>query len=290
MRTIDEKFVRETDDELAAQDVKLHARPIHVAIAWMTKNGIYRDLCDTQIREPIMEIYRRLYPSGDFSAPAMLEGGVTLRDRMYPVRVSVGVGSISVEPLKAIDIKREELALIFQHYPEQGWKAFYGVCDLWDFAYGVDDLIKTNSPASELLNNARSSLSAISRIITGSLDIDAAVQCACLTAELSMKAALRHLGSSDDEIRNFSHHLKKLSDALITKAPRATDERLRAACTKFPNYVQTRYASHGLTRLELMALAMRAQFVAADAIRRVTDRNMGGEMEVRHDCPARPEV
>jgi hypothetical protein len=288
--TIDEKFVRETDEELIAQDVKIHARPIHVAMAWMDKNSIYGDLFDKQVWEPLMEIYRRLYPSGDFSVPAMLEGGVALRDRMYPVRVSVGFGYFRVEPLKAIDIKHEELELIFQHNPEQGWKAFYGVCDLWDFAYGVDDLVKTNSPASELLNNAQSSLSAISRILTGSLDIDAAVQCACLTAELSMKAALRHLGSSDDEIRNFSHHLKKLSDALIAKAPRATDERLRAACTEFPNYVQTRYASHGLTRLELMALAMRAQFVAADAIRRVTDRNMGGEMEARHDCPARPEV
>jgi len=68
-----------------------------------------------------------------------------------------------------------------------------------------------------------------------------------------------------------------------------SDDRLRTACTKFPNYVESRYSSHGLTRLELMALAVRAQFVAADAIRRVSDRNMAGDMEHCLDCPPRPE-
>lgn len=61
------------------------------------------------------------------------------------------------------------------------------------------------------------------------------------------------------------------------------------ACTKFLNYVESRYASHGLNRLELMALAMRAQFVAAEAIHRVSDRNMAAFMEALPDCPQRPE-
>jgi len=57
----------------------------------------------------------------------------------------------------------------------------------------------------------------------------------------------------------------------------------------FPNYVGARYAAHGLTRVQLMELAMRAQYVAADVIRRITDRNFGGEMEARNDTPSRAE-
>ncbi|WP_420703794.1 hypothetical protein [Escherichia albertii] len=68
-------------------------------------------------------------------------GGVALRDAMYPVHINVAYGSFSIEPLKCIDISQSELEFIFQHYPEQGWRAFYGVCDLWDFGYGIDDLI-----------------------------------------------------------------------------------------------------------------------------------------------------
>ena len=47
--------------------------------------------------------------------------------------------------------------------------------------------------------------------------------------------------------------------------------------SKFPDYVGIRYAAHGLTRVQLMELAMRAQYVAADAhvqTNRVAERQM----------------
>jgi hypothetical protein len=289
MYTIDENFVRRVDDQLMSEDVKLHARPFHVAMQWMRERKIAGDMFDKRIWDPLMEAYRRLYPSGDFSMPALLVGGVALRDAMYPVRVSVGYGKFGVDPLKCIEITQEELELIFRHYPEQGWRAFYSVCDFLDFGYGVADLLRIGSPAGDLLNNARSSVVATPRILSGAIDIDAAVQTACLTAELSMKAALTHLGWKDQQLKSLSHHLTKLADALVASQPIASDRRLRAACTKFPNYIESRYSSHGLTRLELMALAMRAQFVAADAIRRVSERNIAGDMEDRLDCPPRPE-
>lgn len=289
MDTINENFVRATDTKLIGEGVNLHARPFHVAMAWMGERKISGNLLDDEIWKPLMQIYQRLYPDGNFSAPALLVGGVALRDRMYPARVPIGYGKINFDPLKCIDVTREELALIFRHYPEQGWRAFYGVCDLWDFGYGVDDLIKTGSPASDLLNNARSSIAATQRILSVDIDIDAATQTTCLSAELSMKAALKHLGCADPQLKKLSHRLPDLAKALIDVRPSSTDDRLRTACNKFPDYVETRYASHGLTRVQLMDLAMRAQFVAADAIRRVSDRDMGGDMEARSDCPTRSE-
>ena len=69
-----------------------------------------------------------------------------------------------------------------------------------------------------------------------------------------------------------------------------TDARLTAAASKFPDYVGTRYASHGLTRVQLMELAMRAQFVAAEAVRRISHRDMAGTMEARSDTPARRDL
>jgi len=289
MDIIDESFVRQIDDKLMAQDVKLHARPFHVAVEWMQEKKLSGDIFDKRIFAPLMATYKRLYPSGDFSIPSLLVGGVALRDVMYPVRVNVGYGRVSIEPLQCIEIRQEELELIFRHYPDQGWRAFYSVCDLWDFGYGVDDLLRIGSPAYDLLNNARSSIVATQRILSAAIDLDAAVQTACLTAELAMKAALIHLGRTEQQVRSRSHHLTKLADDLIATKPALSDDRLRIACTKFPNYVESRYSSHGLTRLELMALAMRAQFVAAEAIRRISSRNLAGDMESRADCPPRHE-
>ena len=104
-----------------------------------------------------------------------------------------------------------------------------------------------------------------------------------------MKAALSHLGWTEEQLIKLSHRLPDLANALIVIKPTPKDDRLRKACSKFPNYVKTRYSSHGFTRVEIMALAMCAQFVAADAIRRISERNMGGDMEASLDYPVRPE-
>jgi hypothetical protein len=289
-KTIEKEFVRQRDDELIAQGLKLHQRPFHVAMAWMKAKGISGDLFDKAIWDPLMASYHALYPAGDFSMPAMLKGGVALRDQMYPVRVAIGFGTFSVNPIDCIEVPREELELIFKHYPEQGWRAFYGVADLWDFAYGVNDLSHGTGDAPQLLTNARSSLAATARILAGDIDIDAAVQTICLTAELALKGALAARGWSKPQYRKLSHHLGKLAEALICEVSTAHDDRLRGAVAYFPDYVDTRYASHGMTRTELMVLAMRAQFVAAEALRRVSDRDLASKLEADPKNSPRPAL
>jgi hypothetical protein len=290
MGPIDEAFIIKTNEELLARDVKLHARPFQVVIAWMREKKIAGDVTDKRLWDPLMVVYRRLYPSGDFNMPSLFTGGVAIRDQMFPARVHLGFGTVSVEPLKCIEIAPEELNFVFKNYPDQGWRAFFWVCDLWDFGYGVDDLLKRGTPAADLLRNARSSLAARPRILSGDIDIDAAVQTACLAAELAMKAALTHLGATAGDLKKLSHRLPDLAATLVTARSTSTDARLLTAASKFPDYVGTRYSSHGLTRVQLMDLARRAQFIAADSIRRISDRNMGGDMEARADCPNREDI
>ncbi|WP_296598662.1 hypothetical protein [Phenylobacterium sp.] len=90
MKAIEEAFILAADPELISKDLKLHQRPFHVAMRWMQENGFRGDVFDKRIWDPLMATYRRLYPSGDFSMPAMLAGGVAIRDQMYPVQIRVG--------------------------------------------------------------------------------------------------------------------------------------------------------------------------------------------------------
>lgn len=290
MPTITAEFVIDRDRELIRQDLKLHQRPFHVAIAWMKDQKIAGQIFDDNIWGPLMGIYRELYPSGDFSMPALFEGGVAMRDRMYRAIVNVGFGQFSINPFDCIEIPRQELELIFRVEPEHVWRAFYGVCDLFDFAYGVEDIQHQSAGAYELLSNARSSIAASARILQGDLDIDAAVQSACLSAELAMKGALSVAGWDEARYRRLSHRLADAAEALIAERPRTSDGLLRAACASFPDYVGTRYRSHGMTRYELMSLAMRAQFVAADAVRRVTQRDLSAQFEADPSTPPRQPV
>ncbi|RLQ85280.1 hypothetical protein [Notoacmeibacter ruber] len=289
-KIIEMEFVRRLDDQLIAQGLILHQRPFHVAMAWMKAEGIVGDMFGKATWDPLMAIYHALYPAGDFSMPAMLKGGVALRDQMYPVRVAVASGTVAVNPVDCIEMPREELELIFKHYPEQGWRAFYGVADLWDFAYGVSDLAHGIGDAPPLLANARSSLAATARILSGDIDIDAAVQTICLTAELALKGALAAQGWTEPQYRKLSHHLDKLAEALIGAVSTAHDDRLRGAVAHFPNYVGTRYGSHGMTRTELMEFAMRAQFVAAEALRRVSGRDLASKLETDPGTSPRPTL
>lgn len=137
--------------------------------------------------------------------------------------------------------------------------------------------------------NARSNVAATTRILAGDVDVNAAVQSACLSAELALKGGLAHLGLDERALKDLSHNLSRLAAKLVEVAPGPSDARLLAAVQNFPNYVGARYAAHGLTRVQLMELAMRAQYVAADVIRRITDRNFGGEIEARNDTPSRAE-
>ncbi|MDF7670679.1 hypothetical protein PT276_05630 [Orbaceae bacterium ESL0721] len=294
---IDEIFVRKIDDYLINDDVMLHARPAIVCYEWIKQYkqniNIFDVFTETQLMNSIMVIYKKFYPNGNFSLPPVLSAGVALRDNMYPVKINIGFGNFVIDPLDCIDIPKNQLEYIFGNYPEQGWKAFYGVCDLWDFGYGVDDIIKLKTPAEDFLNNARSSMVATSYILLNDFDLNSAIQTSCLSAELSLKAALLHLGMNEKDLKKIGkngHNLVEAAKLLILYKSTRNDEKLLKACNNFPNYVESRYGSNNYPRIYFMELAMRSQFVAAEAVRRISNRNMAGDMEIRPDCPLRPEL
>ncbi|MNK96004.1 hypothetical protein D3C87_1162670 [compost metagenome] len=276
---IEEQWLRALDDKLTEQDVPLHARPLLAAIEWMRANAVTGNILSAKVHEPLMQTYRRLHPKGDFSIPPLFEAGIAIRDRFYPVHIRIVYGRVQITPIDSIVIDRSELEQAFARYTTDAWKAFYGVCDLWDFAYGVDDLVRLGSAGGDLLMQARSQIAATARILAGRTDLEASIQSSCLAAELSMKGVLRHLGSSERELKRFGHNLRDLAEGLCSSKPGPSDDRLRQTLSGFPDYVASRYQPQGLSRLRLMELAMRAQFVVADVTRRASDRNFGALAE-----------
>lgn len=276
---LDETFVTRIDGELIAQGVPLHARPFGTALAYMKEAGISGDLLAEEIHAPIMAIYRTLYPSGDFALPAVLVGGVAFRDQFYPVRVNVGYGTLGIDPLKCIKIDPAELDAIWRYHPDQVWRAMYAVADLWDLGYAIEDLCSETGDVADLCHQTRAAVTATARTLAASGDADAVIQSSHLAAELGMKAALAKLGVPELQRKALSHHLDKAADLLISKHPTTVDDRLRRAVSEFPDYVKARYASPRLTRLQLANLAMKSQYAAANALRRVTGRNFAGKLE-----------
>ncbi|MGT2442205.1 hypothetical protein ACU4I5_05770 [Ensifer adhaerens] len=284
-------FIVEADQKLLEQGVPLHARPMRVVFDWARANKFGGHLMAPEIWTPLNAIYDSLYPSEKRYMPPLLLGGVGFRDQMYPTRVNVGLGTFKIVFLDCIDISKAELEVIWQRRPEEIYRATYAVADLWDFAYGTEDLGQNPSTYhGQLWNNARSAITSAALDLTRDYAFDSSVQSSCLAAELSMKGALAYKGWTDDQLTNLRHNLPKIAKELCAAYPSATDARLQAACGKFPDYVQSRYKNHGLSKIQLIELAMRAQYVAADAIRRISQRNIGGDLERRGDLPPRKEI
>ena len=57
------------------------------------------------------------------------------------------------------------------------------------------------------------------------------------------------------------------------------DQLLLGMLNKFPNYVEDRYRETQLTRLEVISIALSAQFIAASAVRRVSGRDLSSQIE-----------
>jgi HEPN domain-containing protein len=283
---MDDSYIARLDQQFIDADVPLHARPFCVVMELIRlKAG--GDVLDNTIWERVMASFHRLYPSGDFSIPPILIGGVALRDRFYVARVNVGWGQPSIDPMKCIDISHTELETIWNLNPKQFWRAMYSVADLWDFGYGASDLRGQNIEADTLWQKASSSIEATAKLLANGHMLDAAVQSICLTAELGIKGALAALGVDESARRKLSHNIPDLLKNLMDMRPHESDMQAQSTSGHFPDYVKTRYSDHGMTRVQLNELAMRAQFIAADALRRLSVRNLAQQIQKDSKNPPR---
>lgn len=279
-------YVISVDEALIIQDVPLHSRPMGVLARWMSHRGLSGNVLDERYYAPLMAVYSDLYPEGDFGTPPMLEGGVGFRDQVFLAHANLGFGEFSVDPIDCIRIPYKALLQMHRNYPDQFWHSYYVVADIWDFAYVINH-IGGNDETAGLLRNAAGHITAAARALQASGDAAAAVQSACLVAELAMKGVLAHRGMVEADRRRLSHRLSDLVEEIIAIAPNANDEYLRASVQAFPDYIDCRYQHHGMNKIELIKLMHSSQFVAAEAVRRVTDRNLAAQIAASADVPAR---
>lgn len=105
-----------------------------------------------------------------------------------------------------------------------------------------------------------------------------AADLAQMTAELAMKACAAHLGVGAPELKELGHRHARLAARLAALKPHR-DGTLVSTVARLPSYVGSRYQAAGMTRLDVVHLALGVQFVAASTVRRLTDRDLALEME-----------
>ena len=273
--------IRKIDDQLISQNVLIHQRPFQTTLEWMRLNKIQGDI--SSFCKQVEDIYQKLYPRQKFSIPNLLIGGIAFRDQIYITRIPVIKG---INLFDFVDIDPSELALMHNVYFEQYKKAIYSICDLYDIAFGIDDILKEKESNEILvywLEMILSSTMSAAFALSENINLANAIQSSLLSVELAAKSSLMYLGCGYKYIRSLGHHKEYIKASLISYKIINEDDVFWEIYDSLPEYVDTRYTPQNLSKQALVDIAIKSQFLVSEIIRTISKRNLAESIQLERE-------
>lgn len=273
--------IRKIDDQLISQNVLIHQRPFQTTLEWMRLNKIQGDI--SSFYKPVEDIYQKLYPRQKFSIPNLLIGGIAFRDQIYITRIPVIKG---INLFDFVDIDPSELALMHNVYFEQYKKAVYSICDLYDIAFGIDDILKEKESNEILvywLEMILSSTMSAAFALSENINLANAIQSSLLSVELAAKSSLMYLGCDANYIKSLGHCRKMIKENLISYKIIDENDDFFEIYYSLPKYVDSRYKPQNLSKQELVNIAIKSQFLVSEIIRTISKRNLAESIQLERE-------
>ncbi|WP_336965325.1 hypothetical protein [Acinetobacter pittii] len=268
------------DETFAKEGIPFHARPLQAAREILGKNFSI-NLMENPLVIEIKEAYERLIPEVKYTWPGMGTGLVASVDQVKKVTIAVIFGSVNISIDKGLGFSNhQEWSKWCRGSLEIANRSAFAFADMYDLFYGIDESDNTSKTYWGLASD-QLKLVAESLCQTGAIS-SPILQPICLTVELAIKGTLLYLGIPEKDLRNsklFGHNLVKLAQRMIQEKSHRDDQLILTMLSKFPDYVSDRYRETNLTRLEVISLALSAQFIAASAVRRISGRDIAEQVE-----------
>lgn len=278
--TIDD--LRKLDLKYAKQGVHMHQRPFRAATEILGSAFSMGVGGNPEVKK-IIDAYEAMIPETNSTWPGMGTGLAVsvdqVRKLVTPVVYGNGGGPLPIDRALGFNAPDEWWAWCREDRLI-GAESYFAVADVYDFAYGVDDLRGSKPEAEKLWHMAGSNLADAANALPTVFTVDSMIQPICMVVELSLKAALVANGAKPNEFKGQKgHDLKALAKRLSDEMPHRDDPLVGLVVGRLPPYVQSRYAPAGLSRLEVVRLALAAQFVAASSVRRTSGRDIALQLE-----------
>jgi hypothetical protein len=276
--TIDD--LRRLDLEYAKRGVHMHQRPFRAAADLLGSAFAMGVGANPEVKE-IMDAYAAMMPEAASTWPGMGIGLAASVDRVHKVVAPVGYGSPALLIWKWLGFATEADWWIWCREDRNiAAESAFALADLVDFTYGVDDLKGSKPAAEELWHMAASNLGDAAGILPTGFSVDSVIQSICMVAELSLKASLVANGADPNSFKGANgHKLADLAERMANELPHRDDPLVKLVVAKLPPYVASRYKPAGLSRLEVVRLALGVQLIAASSIRRHSSRDLAAKME-----------
>lgn len=275
------------DAKLAKKGVAQHARSFHAAMEILGPEFSIGVGGNRQV-DQIQADYDRLFPDANKTWPGMGIGLAAAVDHVRKITAPVVFGTCQVVVSKGLGFNtHEEFSKWCRNDPEIALGAALAFADVFDLAYGRNEIANTSPEAVETWTLALSQLETTANGLIGGFDLSALTQSICMTVELSLKAALMHLGVDAQTLKGLSHKNADSARMLACLKPHRDDPLIEALVGRLPSYVGSRYNRADLTRLEMVDLALASQFIASSTLRRLTSRDFAKIIESEAGSDAR---
>lgn len=278
--TVDD--LRKLDLKYAKEGVRMHQRPFRAATE-LLGSAFSMGVGGNPEVQKIIQAYETMIPEANATWPGMGTGLAVAVDQVRklvtPVIYGNGGGPLPIDKALGFESQQEWWAWCREDRNIAA-ESYFAFADVYDFTYGLDDIRGSKPDAEKLWHMAASNLADVANALPMTFTVDSLIQSICMVVELSLKAALVANGAKPEEFKGSKgHDLKALAKRLAEELPHRDDPLIEVVINRLPHYVQSRYAPAGLSRLEVVRLALAVQFVAAATVRRLSSRDLAQQME-----------
>jgi hypothetical protein len=226
--------------------------------------------------ERLESLFHAFYRKQDVAIGGHI-GVFMYRDIFAIVGVPHVYGTRAINLLDAVELSDLQKVAI-QQEPAMLNAMLDQVIDICDVQYGVPEIKKPfrdNQSAFKFITLAQLHLHGAAAILTGGYDHRGAAQGALLASELALKAGASMAGLSETDLarKPYGHCTEKVLEAAKVGLPSLDDQRIARTLARQPDYVENRYTFDQPPRRKVGHLVMGAQFIAAEVVRQMSDRN-----------------
>ena len=230
----------------------------------------------------IQTIYRDLYGRHALAGGGHM-GVYMWRDAYYRIAFPYIYGTVQISFLDCVELQPAQKYLL-RHEPDEMNKIVDQVCDAGDAQYGsreFKDAYRGNELAERFIDRAMTNLHGAAAILTGGYDPRGAIQSSLLAVELALKGGVAaSTGLDEGAIRKcYGHRSDKLCEDITKHWPLFDDKRVAHVIAGNPDFVQSRYQQGQPPAREVGRIAMNAQYVVAEMIRQLSDRDLRSSLQ-----------
>jgi hypothetical protein len=284
-----------TKDDLYRLDLKYaeeglypHQRPLRAAMELLGGRFVMGVFGNPEVAE-ITKTYTELFPEVKSTWPGTGIGLAASVDQVRRLILPVVFGTVSLQPWQAGFASTEEWWNWCRGQEAIASDVSFAFVDLLDLSNGISSVGHQNLDAEILWKMTQSNLGDVANALPAVFSMDTVIQSICMVAELALKAHLVWKGAAPNSFKGAAgHDVINLATSMAQQSPHRDDPLVAKVVGKLPLYVASRYKPAGLSRLQVVRLALGVQFIAASTLRRISGVDFAAEMEIKHRKSRQP--